>query len=181
MERQKLFDFDWLLFLNTYMGACSFNRSDIIILITDYDDFCFLSPVKKVLQKFVEFDFVFADQRPKIIHNNQVFVLTDDSNNIFNLILSLVSWQDDPLAQSFAYALNESIYRLFIVDFNIYSPVKLHSTIQGIFGCKIDDIALAHATRAEDVEYTVVLTDILNDVFDDKISSNQHICVKHLL
>ena len=106
MERHKLFDFNRLFFLDTYVRACSFHRSQIVILITDYDDFCFLSPIKKVLQKFVEFNFVFADQRPKIIHNNQVFVLTYDSNNVFNLILSLVSWQDDSFTQSFAYALN---------------------------------------------------------------------------
>jgi hypothetical protein len=86
--------------------TCPFNRSDIVNLITDYDNFSFLSPIKKVLQKFVEFNFVFADQRPKVIHNNEVFVLTDYSNNVFDLILSLVSRQDDSFTQSFAYALN---------------------------------------------------------------------------
>ena len=31
------------------------------------------------------------------------------------------------------------------------------------------------------MEDAVLFTNILNNVFDDKISPNQHICVKHLL
>jgi hypothetical protein len=96
------------------------------------------------------------------------------------LILSLVSWQDYSFTKSFAYALNECIDCLFIVDFNIDSAVKLHSAVQGVFGCKIDNIALAHATGAKHMQDTVVFADILNDVFDDKISSDEHIGVQHL-
>ena len=86
------------------MSTSNFTRRDILIIITDDYYFSLLCAVKKFLNELVEIMFVFCYKRPKVVNNDEVFLLINDSNNVLNLIFSFR--HEESLMKTIANALN---------------------------------------------------------------------------
>ena len=99
--------------------------------------------------------------------------------NIFNLIFCLKRHNLN-FTQPFANSLNQYTHSFFIFNLDINSTFELNTTIQGIFCSEIYYITLAHSSTAMDMEKAMRFAYFLDNIFNNSISTNEHISINHL-